>query len=93
VQNFVLVPSNIFDSLPFCRICRKNVILADCLCQQEICSSDYTENTADPVYRIATRHLQQAMVPGQHLVSVHLCDGEAYEQAMKVAATTDTARS
>jgi hypothetical protein len=69
---------------------RKNVILSDCLCEQEICSSDYTQNAAEPVYKTVSRHLQQAMVPGQHLVSVHLLNGEAYEQAMAAATADDS---
>jgi len=51
---------------------RKNVILADCVCRQEISSRDYTQHTDPPVTTMATRQLQQAMVPGEHLKSVHL---------------------
>jgi hypothetical protein len=77
---------------------RKNLILADCFCEQQICSTDYSppppppspsklnnEKQHEPVYQIATRHLQQAMVPGSHLVSVHLCDRMAYERAIQYA--------
>jgi len=53
-------------------VCRKNVILADCVCRQPIVSSDYTRHTEPPVTAMATRRLQQAMVPGEHLKSVHL---------------------
>lgn len=57
---------------------RKNVILTDCVCRQEISSRDYTQQTDPPVTTIATRQLQQAMVPGEHLKSVHLlCSSKA----------------
>jgi hypothetical protein len=74
---------------------RKNLILADCMCEQQICSSDYTPPSVVPmgddgspkpaVYQMATRHLQQAMVPGEHLVSVHLCDRSVYDAAILAA--------
>jgi hypothetical protein len=79
----------------YCCHVRKNLILADCLCQQEICSTDYTQQNQNdgPVYRTANRHLQQAMVPGQHLVSVRLCDSTVYEQAIQLAAAAAAAAS
>ena len=62
-----------FDS-PVVLTCtrRKNVILADCSCRQRIVSSDYTQHTDPPVTATSVRKLQQAMVPGEHLQSVHL---------------------
>ena len=51
---------------------RKNIVLEECECQYEICSSDYTQHTHPPVTATATRHLQHAMVPGAHLISVRL---------------------
>ena len=70
------------------------MILADCVCEQQICSTDYRptnlyrdSNLRSPpaIYQTATRHLPQAMVPGQHLVKVHLCDSNAYNAAIKSA--------
>jgi hypothetical protein len=50
---------------------RKNLILADCTEERTIDSKDYS--TVEPAAsQLASRHLQLAMVPGQHLVSVQV---------------------
>ena len=76
---------------------RNNLILSDCVCEQQICSTDYTpptstddRNRQPPVYQIAKRHLQQAMIPGNHIKSVILCDRAAYEVAVKAAKISNT---
>jgi hypothetical protein len=66
------------------------MILTDCVVKQQICNADYTvvpEGT-DPLYQTAQRHLQQAMVPGKHLVSVKLFD---YPAVCETSAVVDEA--
>jgi hypothetical protein len=50
----------------------KNIILCDCLEERTIHSKDYVVNSDTSVERLATRRLQQAMVPGEHLVKVEV---------------------
>jgi hypothetical protein len=76
---------------------RKNIILSDCTVEQQICSSDYTQHTSVPVFQTASRYLQQAMVPGTHLVSVHLCLNDAskgaYENALAAASFASASKN
>ena len=52
---------------------RKNIILSDCTETRTIVSTDYHCCAASPaVQQLAQRHLQQAMVPGEHLVKVEV---------------------
>lgn len=77
---------------------RKNLILSDCVCEQQICSTDYAppvtssddRNRQPPVHQVAKRHLQQAMIPGNHIKSVILCDRAAYKVALKAAKISNT---
>ena len=66
---------------------RKNIILSDCICHQEINAAHYTpvvSSTDPPVTAMSSRWLQQAMLPGQHLVSIH-CAPKDYAAALEKA--------
>ena len=60
-----------------------NIILADCTERRQLRNKDYNEKHCDDddnvVSKEATRHLRQAMVPGNHLVKVEI-DEKVYEQ-------------
>jgi len=54
------------------------MILADCIEQRTISSTVYNPRLQPPQTMIVTRHLQQAMVPGPHLVAVYI-DRSTYQ--------------
>jgi small nuclear ribonucleoprotein (snRNP)-like protein len=56
----------------------KNLVLSDCLETRVIVSTDYNMNPTRVTMK-AQRHLQQAMVPGAHLVKVEI-DRQLYDQ-------------
>ena len=77
--------------------CRKNLILSDCVCEQQICSADYVPSTIidelskqPPIHQITTRYLQQAMIPGNHVKAIYLCNRFAYETAYKGALAVES---
>jgi hypothetical protein len=59
-------------------VCRSNLILADCVEERWIQSKDYNESEHENQTKRASRRLQQAMVPGQHLVKVQV-DRSVYQ--------------
>jgi hypothetical protein len=90
-KNYPSVVGPIFLNHQFLA-CRKNLILSDCICEQEICSTDYIPSTPTDewseqlaTYQTSRRYLQQAMIPGHHIQSIYMCNRNAYETAYEAA--------